>query len=248
MIYVVLRRRIIMISKDLLPRMRLSSSRTLSSQIYDFLRKQIIERRIVPGTALSENDLASHFCVSRNPVHEALNKLNAIGLVDILPQKGSFVSKISVNHLFEICFVRCALESQCIRKSVNFSEKKFERICKKLEKNLEQQTALLQKDEINAKFLALDDAFHSILCQFSETELVWDTIMQVKANMDRIRYLSIGTFSSIDHLLDMHRTIFEAIRERRADEACRLLEEHSYEISHTYVQIMEKYKDWFLTE
>ena len=181
-------------------------------------------------------------------MHEALNKLNSIGLVDVLPQKGSFVSKISVNHLFEICFVRCALESQCIRKSVISPDKKFQKLCQKLEKNLELQTSLLQKEEISARFLTLDDAFHELICQFSETELVWETIMQVKANMDRIRYLSIGTWSSLDHLVAAHRAIFEAICEKRTEEACSLLEKHTYEISHTYVQIKENNRDWFLEE
>ena len=90
---------------NLFPKIKFKQGATLTSQIYDFLRHQIVAKRVVPKTPLSENDLASHFNVSRQPVHEALNKLSLNGLIDIIPQKGTFVSKISVNNLLEICFV-----------------------------------------------------------------------------------------------------------------------------------------------
>lgn len=101
-------------SSIVLPRLRLSSKKVISTQIYDFLRKLIIETTIKPGTLLSENGLSEHFHVSRQPVREALMCLSYEGLLSILPQRGSVVERISVSTLKQTTFVRTAIEKECI--------------------------------------------------------------------------------------------------------------------------------------
>ncbi|MCR5536705.1 MAG: GntR family transcriptional regulator [Succinivibrio sp.] len=239
-----------MLDHKLLPRLKLSSRKTLTAQIFDFLREQIVVRSIEPGTALYENDLAAHFGVSRQPIHEALTKLNAIALVDILPQKGTFVSKIRVSKLYEICFVRCALETHCTRQAAHCTEGEFAKVIKSLEKNLKQQQDLLSRPnagECGARFLTLDDDFHRLICSFSKVPLVWETLENVKSNMDRIRYLSLGEFSKPENLIVDHQQILKAISEQEFEQACRLLEQHAYEITHTYKPIMQEHASWFLT-
>lgn len=232
--------------KKLLPKLKLSPNRTLSSQIYEFLRHQIVEKTILPGTQLSENDLTAHFDVSRTPVREAINHLSRDGLVEIQPQNGTFVTKISVNKLFEICFMRCAIETEAVRASLTLDEKLFKAIIKKLEKILEQQRKLKDKPHTEAKFLTLDDEFHHAICDFSQTNLAWEVLQGVKANMDRIRYLSIGTFSTIDDLLAEHEKLLEAILTKDIDTSCKILRQHAYEITKTYKPVMEKNANWFV--
>lgn len=234
--------------RKLFPKIIFKSGLTLTSQIYDFLRHQIVAKRIIPGTPLSENDLAAHFNVSRQPVHEALNKLSLNGLIEILPQKGSFVSKISVSNLLEICFIRYAIECQAIRRSVKLNKRSFKRICDKLTRGIEQQKKWLANQDANEKFLDLDDNFHKAICDFSQTSLAWNTLQNAKANMDRIRYLTIGTLSNPEELIKTHEEILEAIVTQNVERACELIEQHAYEITHTYKGIMEQNKEWFLDE
>ena len=101
-------------SSIVLPRLRLSSKKVISTQIYDFLRKLIIETTIKPGTLLSENGLSEHFHVSRQPVREALMGLSYEGLLSVLPQRGSVVERISVSRLQQTVFVRTAIEKECV--------------------------------------------------------------------------------------------------------------------------------------
>ena len=82
-----------------LPKIRISSQKSISPQIYDFLRKHITETTIVPGTTLSENALSEQFNVSRQPVREALMRLSYEGLLSILPQRGSVVERICIKEL-----------------------------------------------------------------------------------------------------------------------------------------------------
>ena len=234
--------------RNLFPKIKFKQGATLTSQIYDFLRHQIVAKRVVPKTPLSENDLASHFNVSRQPVHEALNKLSLNGLIDIIPQKGTFVSKISGNNLLEICFVRCAIECQSIRSAAKLDQKSCQKVLAKLIKNLEQQKKWLESDGANEKFLDLDDNFHKTICEFSKTNLAWNVLENVKANMDRIRYLTIGTISDAKDLIDTHEQILSYILNQDYNGACNLIEKHAFEITKTYKHIISQHEEWFLED
>ena len=68
---------------------------------YRMLRKNIMTLQLQPGCQLSEAELCEQLAMSRTPVHEALMMLKSEWLVDVLPQRGSIVSKISVPYLNE---------------------------------------------------------------------------------------------------------------------------------------------------
>src|SRR6266478_3271447 len=78
--------------------------------IYATLRQDIVTLRLMPGEKLSENELAMRFGTSRAPVREALIRLVDDGLIDVQPQRGSFVSRISLRAMERARFVREALE------------------------------------------------------------------------------------------------------------------------------------------
>ncbi|WP_270804133.1 GntR family transcriptional regulator, partial [Aeromonas sp. Y307-3] len=80
----------------------------VNQQIYRYLRKDIVECTIPPGTLLSEKEISTRFNVSRQPVREAFIKLAENGLVQILPQRGTFVQKISVKRVADGRFIRSA--------------------------------------------------------------------------------------------------------------------------------------------
>ena len=77
---------------------------------YRMLRKNIMTLQLQPGCQLSEAELCEQLAMSRTPVHEALMMLKSEWLVDVLPQRGSIVSKISVPYLNEGFAMRRILE------------------------------------------------------------------------------------------------------------------------------------------
>src|SRR5512134_955192 len=68
---------------------------SIAEQVFRTLRSSIVTMRLTPATALSEQDIADRLDVSRQPVREAFIKLSEIGLLRVLPQRGTFVVKIS---------------------------------------------------------------------------------------------------------------------------------------------------------
>lgn len=146
-------------SSIVLPRLRLSSKKVISTQIYDFLRKLIIETTIKPGTLLSENGLSEHFHVSRQPVREALMCLSYEGLLSVLPQRGSVVERISVNALQQTVFVRTAIEKECVLNYKKLDKRARHQCISQLEKIIVQQHQCdLKAAETAAENAAIDAA------------------------------------------------------------------------------------------
>ena len=76
---------------------------------YRVLYDNIMNLHLVPGTAMSEQELSTMLSVSRTPVREAFIRLAQKGLLDVLPQRGTFVSKINTEQLAEFRFLRVTI-------------------------------------------------------------------------------------------------------------------------------------------
>src|ERR1051326_3034244 len=90
---------------------------SIAEQVFRTLRSSIVTLRLTPATALSEQDIADRLKVSRQPVREAFIKLSEIGLVRVLPQRGTFVTKISEKEVLDARFVREAVECAVARRA-----------------------------------------------------------------------------------------------------------------------------------
>src|SRR5919112_572841 len=106
-----------------------SASSSAAFRVERELRRAIIDLELPPGTRLSEQDLPSRLGVSRQPVREALIGLAKTRLVEILPQRGTSVVKISVAKMMEARFVREAIEVAVVRRACEaFDREARERI------------------------------------------------------------------------------------------------------------------------
>ncbi len=81
------------------------------------LREAIFAGQLVPGTPLSEKEVSDMFQVSRQPVREAFIKLVEAGVLQVLPQRGTFVKRISPRKVREGRFIREAIETAVVRKA-----------------------------------------------------------------------------------------------------------------------------------
>src|SRR5882724_13196639 len=90
---------------------------SIADQVFHTLRSSIVTMRLMPATALSEQEIADRLKVSRQPVREAFIKLSETGLVRVLPQRGTFVVKISAKAVTDARFVREAVECAIARRA-----------------------------------------------------------------------------------------------------------------------------------
>jgi DNA-binding GntR family transcriptional regulator len=192
---------------------------TVGPQVYRILREQIIQAELLPGERLSESDVAKVLSVSRQPVREAFIKLSEEGLVQVLPQRGTFVTKISVASVMNVRFVREAIEADIVRLVADRHEKDT---ITELRRQIAEQKKVPHDDR--AAFLRLDELFHHTLAAAAGNAYAWSVIESVKAQMDRVRFLSVDDMQ-INRLIDQHERIVDAIAagdKTAAEEALRL--------------------------
>ena len=115
-----------------------NSSETARSYAMRVLLYNIIHVELQPGSAVSENELSSALSLPRTPIREALIELNRIGLVEILPQRGSYISKINYAIVEESRFVRLVMETAVIKLAC---ESITDDYLLALKQNIEQQKA-----------------------------------------------------------------------------------------------------------
>src|SRR6478736_8937719 len=105
-------------TKDMnLDSLKIETGETAAAQVERDLREAIIKLELAPGTRLSEQDIATRMGVSRQPVREALIALGKSKLVEIRPNRGTVVVRISARQMMEARFVREAIEVAVARRA-----------------------------------------------------------------------------------------------------------------------------------
>ena len=219
----------------------INNTEPVNQQIYRVLRKDIVECNIPPGKLLSEKEISTRFEVSRQPVREAFIKLAESGLVQILPQRGTFVMKISEQRVADARFIRQALECAIARRA---AEMVTDEQLLMLEHNLRRQALAAQNEQIR-EFLSLDDSFHQSLTRIANCPLAWETIESIKATMDRVRFLSLSQVSPPNSLIQQHYLILDGLKNRDPDAAEKAIREHLQEKIYSITPIAEQNSDWF---
>jgi DNA-binding GntR family transcriptional regulator len=189
-------------------------------RVFRELKNAIVTMALPPGQALSEAEIAARMGVSRQPVREAFIKLSEAGFVRIRPQRGTFVVKISTKQVTDVRFVREAVEVAVARKACR--DMTADGIAELRLNIAGQRAAAAEADP--ARFLALDEAFHRDLALGVDCDYAWRVVEDVKAQMDRVRYLSLPQATPIARLIDQHTAILDAVEARdeaRAEAAVR---------------------------
>src|SRR5919204_4992690 len=192
------------------------------TQVYATLRDAIIRAELAPGRKLSENELANWLGVSRTPIREALVRLRDERLVAIVPQRGTYVSRISPQAVSDAHFIREALECAAIRESALVATEDDIAL---LEENIRSQERADENSDFDA-FYVLDEDFHKMLCDLSGHATVWAVSQRAKGHLNRIRRLSITMPSYIGEMIAEHRSVVAAVAEHDPDEAEERLRDH----------------------
>lgn len=176
---------------------------------YRILRQNIITMRQPPASILNEAELSEQLSMSRTPIREALILLNEERLVDIVPQRGSSVSLISMRLASEGYFMRLTLEQRMMKE---LAGRLTAEQCKRVRENLEaQEQALLSKEnDTSTRFFALDDEMHRLLYEFCGRERMYESVNKVCSHYNRIRYLNTTAVGNNEQarLLEQHRTLY----------------------------------------
>jgi DNA-binding GntR family transcriptional regulator len=210
-------------------------------QIEQALRRAIVTLELPPGIRLSENEVALRYGVSRQPAREAMIALAKIGLVRVMPQRGTVVVKISTRQMMQVRFTREALETAIVRRACE----RFDPIIRSsLQSTIaaQRQAAL---DNNHTSFEEHDERFHAALAAGADAELAWRSVIDIKCHMDRVCHLTIQDRASMLHLVAQHEAIIAAIDARDADAADKAMRHHLTEILRALPRVLADRADLF---
>jgi GntR family transcriptional regulator, rspAB operon transcriptional repressor len=218
---------------------RLDPLRPITPQITQLLRERIIKNHLAPGNRISETEIASTYNVSRQPVREAFIKLQEQGLLTVLPQRGTFVSKITYQAVLDAQFLREAIEADIL---LILASAPPTGLVANLRQQLETQRALGPNDA--ETFILLDETFHRTLAEAAGKGGAWKQIEGLKSQMDRVRFLAMKQFP-VDKLIRQHGQLVDALEQQNPTLAQRTLRLHLREVLSDFPIIIKALPDIF---
>ncbi|MFC4274591.1 GntR family transcriptional regulator [Achromobacter aloeverae] len=209
---------------------RLDRYRQAAPQLYELLRDAIVSLALPPGTALVRPELAAQYGVSQTPVRDALMRLEEEGLVDVIPQAGTRVSKIDLDRAGQAHFLRRAIEQELVRELAGAGDMA---LVKRLRTLLDRQEAQVRAGDFEA-FAAADQEFHRELYAAANMQDLWQLVYSRSGHIDRLRRLHLPALGKAQRILNDHTLIVDALAAADPDLAEQRLREH---LSHTLRQV-----------
>ena len=204
------------------------------------LKENIISLELKPGTAVSENELAAELGISRTPVREALSELVKVSILEIYPQRGSFVSLIDPKMVDESRFLRKVLDRAVIEVACSMASPV---VIDEMEENVHLQEFYLEKQDADRIF-ELDNAFHKLIYTAAQKDILYEMRSNMMIHFDRVRTLSVESVKDMKIVAD-HRDMLEAIKAKDSVGAVKLVDKHLSRYQVDEYQIREEFPEYF---
>jgi len=203
----------------------------------DRLRDAIIAGDLALGQKLSEQRLADTLGISRSPVRDALAALQAEGLVNIVPKRGSFVFTPDDKEVDDICEHRCILEKAAIRKAIGSSHRA---LINGLSKAIDKMDAAAQKDDA-FQFIKGDMEFHNAIIDNGGNRSIVATYKRTISPLMALRtHLFTIMNATVERSTEEHLAILTACRDKDIEAAERIIEIHAGHLLEAYRQAGEE--------
>ena len=221
--------------------------KSVQDMVYRQLRREIMELELKPGAIMSANDVSQRMTellgisVSRTPAREAFLALSREGLVDIEPQRGTFVSFIDVDSVKQERFVRATLEIGNLKLFLSMAgPDDFNR----LDDKMEEQFGALQRGDLPGS-LALDNEFHRIFFEVTGNKLCGKILSEHNGHYDRVRLMTLWDTALTNTTFQQHRELMAYVRQREASMAEATLVRHLTKIHAEEIDLQNRYPEYF---
>lgn len=214
----------------------------IGDRIYAGLREDIMLLRLHPGEELNIKELSEKLEVSRSPVRDAVMRLAKEGLADVLPQKGTRVSRIDPHRVEEERFLRESLE---VRLLDLFLKRCTPADLAQMKQLVEVQAQCLREARM-ADFLDKDEAFHSVFFHAADKQLCWELIENMSGHYRRARLMTLWDAQIVGCAIDEHKEMLRCIREADSRRLTHLEENHCRKINIQELDLFRQYPDYFI--
>ena len=215
---------------------KITRPKSLTEMVVDELRTRIIDGRLRLGEALSENTLAAELGLSKTPVREALLQLKLERLVDVLPQRGTYVFQLAIDQVAMISELREILEAAAVAAAI---ERNHAPLVASMAKILEAMRAAFESGD-NAGYRTLDGEYHQTIIDLCGNPYISDAYVQVSFRTQALRS-RLSADASLNKLsFRDHREMLKLIRARDVAAVQKLLRAHINQTKQMYLDVLER--------
>lgn len=201
---------------------------SLRGRVFHRLREDILSGKYKENEELSEVAIGEELGVSRTPVREAFRQLELEGLIQIVPNKGAYVTGITAKDVKDIYMIRSSLEGMCARLATqNITPEQLE----ELEENVYLASFHASKGHME-QMAELDNRFHHILYEACDSKMLENLLQDFHQYVIRIRKKTLSTKERGIASNEEHRKIMEAIKAGdsvKAQQAATVHMENAYD-------------------
>lgn len=210
---------------------------SLRGKVFEKLRNDILRGKYKKGDELVECTIGKEMGVSRTPVREAIRQLELEGLVQLIPNKGAFVTGISSKDVMDMYLIRAKLEGLCAAMA---AEHVTEEQLEKMEETILLSDFHVEKGNFE-QVCQQDGEFHKLLYEASGSRILAHTLLDFHQYLQRVRMASVRQRKRTQPSTREHKEILEAIRKKDASTADRAAYQH-------IVNTIENLKNFSLDE
>lgn len=204
-----------------MPTTHSSTGKRSRSEIYQTLKDDIQFLRLMPGSIIRENDLAEQLGCSRTPIREALIRLSGEYLVDIYPQRGTYVSQIDFPIAIEVAYMRHVLDTEI---SLSLCRQRTP-IRSAVEESLYFMSSAVKSNDV-IRYIQQDTAFHNAIFTVAGRQRTWSIISNARAPYNRVLVLDLSIPGSLEGSYEQHCKIVEYIESGDEVRLQQILDKH----------------------
>ncbi len=197
--------------------------KSLGHDVFEYLKKAIIDQTIEPGSRLVESKIADMLGISRTPLRETLHKLEREDWIEKIPSGGFQVVTLTNADIEQTFGIRSVLEAYAARLAAENHQDKdllpLERKIKEYQKCLE-----LKKD--SDKLQKINTQFHDLLYSLSKSPKLVKMINQLRAQISRFRRIILKQYEYALQSSDDHVKMLDAIKNRDGKKVEQLVRQH----------------------
>jgi DNA-binding GntR family transcriptional regulator len=214
--------------------MKLERPLSLKEMVVGELRERIIDNRIKLGTPLSENTLAADLGLSKTPVREALQQLRLEGLVEVLPQKGTYVVRLGASDVVQICDLRKVLEGAAVPMAI---EANFQTVVSRVS-----SVVLRMQDAYDihnmTDYQKLDSEFHLAYIDNCGNSYMREAYYQINSRIQALRSRLFNLDDLNSRSIAQHKEILEATRRQDIPHLLDIVGLHIEETKLAYLDVL----------
>jgi GntR family transcriptional regulator, rspAB operon transcriptional repressor len=207
---------------------RVHPPKSISDQIYELLKKKILNSEVQPGERLMQEEVAKAFKASRTPIRQAFHLLEKDGLVERLPRGGFRITQLDVETMNDLFAIRAVLEAYGIELACDWIQPEAIKTLRNIKEQADQvlESTSIQREAKIRQLFELNSLFHETIYRSTKSGYLLELISNLRNTVLRLRALGLRNDHTWKQSWDEHGQLIGCLERRDKKAAGELMRRH----------------------